>query len=148
MNSQDKNIKKTPWLYHGVEFKTEDVGKYEAFCYIITHIPSGKKYLGKKNLWQRRKNPKTKKRVKSASDWQNYWSSSEELQEWVKLEGEENFKREIIALSNLPAAINFLEVKLQWDYKVLESDEWINSNIAGKWFKERSQKYLREDLVF
>lgn len=142
-NNCNINLNKcqSPWMFNGKEFTEDMVDKYEGFCYIITHISSGIKYIGKKCFWQRRKTPKSKKRIKSPSDWQSYWSSSEELKEWVKREGEDKFKREIIAICKTTGEVNYLELYLIISTRALETDKYLNENILGKYFKKNIMKY-------
>ena len=57
---------------------------YIGFVYKITHIPTGKYYIGKKFFWKILKRPplkgkKNKRHEKQPSDWKEYWGSSEEL---------------------------------------------------------------------
>ena len=81
----------------------ENIKEWEAFVYLITHIKTGKKYIGKKVFWSKRrlkplKGYKRKRVVKTESDWKSYYGSSKKLQEDVKRLGEDEFKREIIHL--------------------------------------------------
>ena len=71
------------------------------FVYKMIHIPTGRFYIGKKSLNQvRRLKPlkgKTRKRVvRSASDWEKYYSSNEWIKSEVKAGNAEYFEREII----------------------------------------------------
>ena len=83
------------WYYYNTaeEFKEEDIGDHWGFVYLITHITSGKKYIGKKFFTKSKtrqvKGKKKKSRV--ASDWQTYWGSNLPLQEDVKRNGEEQY---------------------------------------------------------
>ena len=122
------------WLYEGQEYQGPD-GKLVGFVYIITCIPSGRKYIGKKLFWSmRRKQVKGKvKRVKTESDWKKYWSSSEELKADVARLGEENFKREILHLCFGKGELSYLEVREQIDNRVLEHPaQWYNNLIYCK----------------
>ena len=70
---------------------------------------------------------KKKKRIKVSSDWQSYYGSNSELQNDVKLLGEESFTREIIHLCKSKGACGYLEAKEQFIRNVLESDDYYNS---------------------
>jgi hypothetical protein len=70
-----------PWFYNGKPFTSTDIGEYFGFVYLITNKSNGRRYIGRKYLWQFR-TPKGKKRkVKSESDWKNYYGSCPELKE-------------------------------------------------------------------
>ena len=122
------------WLYDGQEYQSPDE-KLVGFVYMITCLPTGRKYIGKKLFWgMRRKQVKGKiKRVKTESDWKKYWSSSEELRADVVRLGEENFKREIIHLCYGKGELSYLEVREQIDNRVLEHPaQWYNNLIYCK----------------
>jgi len=106
--------------------------QYLAFVYLITNIQTDKKYIGLKTT----KSMKTKtvkgkkKRFKVESDWQDYWSSSEELKKDVELLGKESFKREILYFCLNKGTANYLEAREQFDKRVLENpDKWYNGII-------------------
>tara|TARA_A200000159_G_scaffold89739_1_gene83158 strand:+ start:558 stop:935 length:378 start_codon:yes stop_codon:yes gene_type:complete len=69
---------------------TEDeLGKYVGFVYLITERDTGKKYIGKKFFWSKRRLPplkgKSRKRtVVKESDWKDYYGSSEHLKTLVE----------------------------------------------------------------
>jgi hypothetical protein len=130
----------TQWTYNNNIFVCENLKDYEGFVYLITNLTNGRKYIGKKSFWQRRKDRKTGRRKTSESDWKNYWSSSDELKNDVTQLGYENFSREILHLCKYKKALSYYEEKLQWQYQVLESDEWYNTNIGGKYFVTETKK--------
>lgn len=129
----------TVWLYLDKEFE-ENLKPYEGFVYLITNLLDNRKYIGKKSFWQRRKDKKTGRRKTLESDWKSYWSSCDELKKDVIELGQENFKREILHLCKYKKAMSYYEEKLQWQYQVLESDEWYNTNIGGKFFVTETNK--------
>lgn len=128
------------WLYENKEFNPESLKGYEGFVYLITNNLSGKKYLGKKSFWSRRKVKKTGRRKTHESDWKDYWSSSIDVKNDVKELGKESFTREILILCKYKKAMTFHEERLQWENKVLETDEYYNTNIGGKFFVTETQK--------
>ena len=94
------------WTYQGtlVETLPEDCVGY---VYLITCIPSGRKYIGKKLAKFAKTSYKTvtlkngtkkKKKIRSKinSDWQEYYGSSPNLTADINLLGKENFTREIL----------------------------------------------------
>lgn len=119
------------WLYKGEEV-TEIDPKYVAFVYLITNLTNNRKYIGKKlTKFTRSKVVKgKKKKVKVDSDWQTYWSSSDELKKDVDELGEENFRREILHFCISKGTSTYLEAKLQFHHEVLENPEmWYNGHI-------------------
>jgi hypothetical protein len=125
-----------PWIYNGLTFDEKEIDNYEGFVYCIT-CPDGRKYIGKKTFWFLRKVPGKRKRKKSESDWKKYYGSSEVLKNLVKEQVPENFTRVILSLHKIKAEMNYIEVKEQFTRSVLETDEYINDNIQGKYFKSR-----------
>ena len=86
---RDKEVVETP----------EGIG----FVYKITHIPTGKYYIGKKSLYSNRtlpplKGTKRKRRVTKESDWRKYYSSNDWIKSEVKEGKRDEFKREIIRI--------------------------------------------------
>lgn len=117
------------WKYNSEIFTEELIGDNYGFVYIITNNTSNKKYIGKKFFYSMRTKQvnKKKKRIKVSSDWQSYYGSNTELQNDVKLLGEENFTREIIHLCKSKGVCGYLEAKEQFIRNVLESDDYYNT---------------------
>lgn len=130
------------WLWNGVPFTSDMIDDYYGFCYCITNLKSGRKYIGRKVFWFHRK-PKGKTRRKTKeSDWARYWSSCDELKAEVKSLGEENFKREILSLHKTKGRLNYNETKLLFCKEVIEGHTlaggipaFYNNQIGGKWTK-------------
>ena len=129
-------------MYQGEIFTSEDVGAYVGFVYLITHLPTGKKYLGRKYLKQHRKPKGAKRRVTQESNWKKYYGSCDELKALVKEEGEQNFKREILSLHMTEGKVNFEETRLLFLHNVLteklENGEsaYFNSQILSRYYKK------------
>ena len=110
------------------------------FIYEVTHIPSGKKYIGKKALYHKKTKPPLKgykrKRVEFVeSDWKSYYGSHEEVKSLLKEVGSEIFKREIMEFSKSKKRLSYLETKYLFQREVLENqDKYFNSNILGKFY--------------
>lgn len=123
------------WTYQGKEIFDEEIEGYSGFVYIITNTKNNKKYIGKK-LFNFTRTKKTKgkrnKKVKKASDWRTYFGSNKELLEDVKLQGEQDFKREILKLCKNKGTTNYWEMKYQIKHEVLESDKYYNDWIMVK----------------
>lgn len=127
----------TTWIYQNQSFSNTPTN-FESFVYIITNQITQKKYIGKKIFWSTKTLPplkgQTKKRkIKSKSDWETYYGSSEELKSDIEQLGEENFTREILYLCETRAISSYLEAKLQFQFEVLlKPDEFYNKNIMCK----------------
>jgi hypothetical protein len=125
------------WIYKGEKFElTLDEAleqKLVGFIYLITHLPTGKKYVGQKKFVSTTKKAvkgsARKKIVRKMSDWQNYWSSSVILKEILATDGPERFKREILFLCKSKALMNFLETKVQLQENVLFDDNYLNNMV-------------------
>lgn len=122
------------WTHQGSEFTENQIGKYIGYVYLITNKLNGRKYIGKKLFWfsKTRVVKGKKKKEKVLSDWESYWSSSEELKKDVKELGEENFTREILYLCSNKGTMSYLELREQIDRRVLETDEYYNGFVGGK----------------
>lgn len=127
------------WLYQGtpIEVLPEDcIG----FVYVITNLTNNKKYIGKKlakfskttyKTVKLKNGNKKRKRIKGKidSDWQTYYGSNTHLNEDVKNLGTDKFKREILYYCKSKAECSYIEAKLQFEYRVLESDDYYNGHI-------------------
>ena len=77
------------------------------------------------------------RKVKSESDWQKYYGSSDELNANRKSLGNKCFKREIISLHNTKGWVNYEETRQLFLNNVLSEDEnYYNSNILGRYMKK------------
>jgi hypothetical protein len=110
------------------------------FVYIITNKTNNKKYIGKKlakfskttyKTVKLKNGTKKKKKIRSKidSDWQDYFGSSPNLTEDVNKIGKDNFKREILYYCKSKSECSYIEARLQFENRVLESDDWYNGHI-------------------
>lgn len=122
------------WIYQNKEFTEDMIEKYMGYVYLITNKTNNRKYIGKKLFWfsKTRVIKGKKKKEKVLSDWQKYWSSSEELKKDVQTLGEDNFTREILYLCSTKGTMSYLELREQIDNRVLETDEYYNGFVGGK----------------
>ena len=147
------------WLYKNEVINSIDKmpdGTY-GFIYQVTHLPSNKKYIGKKVLYfernvklgkkeleiikEERKSKgiggraPAKKKVVKESDWKTYYGSQNEIKELVKDGKESDFKREILKFVDNKKHLTYFECKYLFIYEVLENNnEYINDNILAKFY--------------
>ena len=127
------------WIYKNepVEQLPEDcVG----FVYIITNTVSGRMYVGKKlarfkttryKMHTQKNGKKIRKKIRGAvaSDWQEYYGSSDQLNRDVESIGRDQFRREILYYCRSKAECNYIEAREQFSRRVLESDQYYNGHI-------------------
>jgi hypothetical protein len=124
------------WFYYNTaeEFKEEDIQDHFGFVYLITHLGTGRKYIGKKFFTKSKtrqvKGKKKKSRV--SSDWLTYWGSNTELQEEIKKNGEDKYTREILHLCKSRSECSYLETFEIFSRHALLSDAYYNSWVTCK----------------
>ena len=142
------------WLYNSTPILTiEDLPELTfGFIYITTHTPTGKKYLGKKSIFHTlnkklgkkelaeqpitRGRAKTTKQIIKESDWKTYYGSEEFIKQAIRNKQHDEFTREIIHFVTNKKQLTYYECKYQFIHGVLESDEWMNSSILGKFYSK------------
>jgi hypothetical protein len=145
------------WLWQGNIVTENDIPEEAVgFVYMITHIPTGKYYIGKKSLQsvrtvkigkrelQKLKEERKaagiggraplKKKVRKVSDWGTYYSSNDWIKEQIKDGNASDFQREIIQFCNSKKSLSYYEVYWQFKHNVLSDENSLNSNILGKFF--------------
>jgi hypothetical protein len=139
------------WIFEGKEFTIQDIPEGAVgFIYIMTAIIDKKSvaYIGKKNFFANIKKPLGKKALAMVTDkrlkkyrhelkpdFMNYYSSNKTLKEFAKSGGV--VKREILRICNSKTELTYQETKYQFMYEVLEKDEYLNSNILGRFYKTK-----------
>jgi hypothetical protein len=127
------------WIYKNEPVKQlpEDcVG----FVYLITNTVSGRMYVGKKlarfkttryKMHTQKNGKKVRKKIRGAvaSDWQDYYGSSDQLNRDVESLGRDQFRREILYYCRSKAECNYIEAREQFARKVLESNQYYNGHI-------------------
>ena len=129
------------WLWEGNHIKNEEVPENAVgFIYMIEHIPTGKYYIGKKNLWAKRtlpplKGTKRKRKIIKESDWKSYMSSNQ----WIKEEASVDvtaFKKKILQFCYSAKSLTYYELYWQMKYNVLADENSLNDNLLGKFFRK------------
>lgn len=126
------------WYFQGNvvtdDMITEDI---VGFVYMITNTRTGKKYIGQKRTWKTITRPplkgkKRKRKTLVQSDWQNYYSSGEEINRQLALYGPKIFKREILHFAYSKGMLNYMELREQIVRDVLLSDDYDNGIIQTR----------------
>ena len=131
-----------PWYYDQNPFESDNIEDYFGFVYLIVNKTNHRKYIGRKYFWQFRTPRGKKRKVKSESDWKNYYGSCPELKEDLQKFGKENFIRNIISLHKTKGKTNFEETRQLFVNNVLieslsdKTPLWYNSNILNRYFRK------------
>ena len=135
------------WLYRGSEINeiSDLPNNAYGFVYQTTHLPTNKKYIGKKSLiynlkkklgkkekalWEGKGRPPMSKRVLKESAWKTYYGSHS----FIKEANKEDLTREILEIAYHKKELTYLECKYQFTLGVLENKSYLNDNILGKFF--------------
>jgi hypothetical protein len=142
LTNTESETYKNPWIYNDKVFDSNDIGDNFGFVYLITNKSNSRQYIGRKYFWQFR-TPKGKSRkVKSESNWKDYYGSCPELKEDVDEFGKENFDRVILSLHQTKGKTNFEETKQLFLNNVLSESldagipKFYNSNILGRYYRK------------
>lgn len=124
------------WQYLGQPYM-EAPEQFQGFVYRIHDLMNDMYYIGKKNFWMTRKlqplKGKTNRRHRRVeSDWREYYGSNQRLNDMVAALGPDHFEREILILCTNKNQMNYFEMKLQFDYNVLQDARYYNEYIGGR----------------
>jgi hypothetical protein len=117
------------------------------FVYEITNIDNGKRYIGKKQVVSVTKKKFGKRRLAEMTDkrakkyeivtkeakWYDYVGSSESLLEDVK--NGDRINKVILEFAFSKYHLTYLEAKYQFIEGAIESEDWYNDSILGKFFR-------------
>ena len=121
------------------------------FVYEVVHLPSNKRYIGRKQLISvttkalgkkelaelTDKRASKKKKIQKESDWKTYYGSHSEIKQLIKEGKKEEFEREILQFAFSPKHLTYLETKYLFSLDVLENPTiYFNDNILGKFFRK------------
>jgi hypothetical protein len=141
------------WLYKNQEIKelTDMPNPTFGFIYEVTHTPTGRKYLGKKQLISVQKKALGKKElalitdkraskkkiVTKESDWKTYYGSNPTIKQMLKEGKHEEFTREILMFVPSKKLLTYYEDKYLYINEVIEAgSNYFNDNISGRFFKK------------
>jgi len=141
------------WLYKDEEINelTDMPENTFGFIYEVTHIVSGKKYIGRKQLisvitkalgkkelaLQTDKRLSKKKTVKKETDWKTYYGSHPEIKQLIKEGKALEFTREIVMFVPTKKQLTYYEDKYLYMKGVIEPGSiYYNDNISGRFFKK------------
>ena len=136
-----------PWYYEEKPFESDNIGDNYGFVYLIVNKTNHKKYIGRKYFWQFRTPRGKKRKVKSESDWKNYYGSCPELKEDIDKLGRENFSRTILSLHKTKGKTNFGETSQLFKNDVLTESldngdpAFYNGNILGRFYRKDYYEY-------
>ena len=138
----EEGVYENPWIYEGKPFTSNDIGDFFGFVYVITNLQSGRKYIGRKYFWQKRKPRGGGRRVTSESNWKKYYGSSGELKQDINNCGHSSLKRTILSLHSTGGKTNFEETRQLFLNDVLTESltdgtpAYYNSNILGRYYRK------------
>lgn len=141
------------WLYQNKQIQelTDMPENTFGFIYEVTHIPSGKKYIGRKQLisitrkllgkkelaLQTDKRLSKKKTITKETDWKTYHGSHPEIKQLIKGNKQLEFTREILMFVPTKKQLTYYENKFLFIKGVIEPDSnYMNDNIEGRYFKK------------
>ena len=108
--------------------------------YLFTRKSSRKKQkkIGKRELtlWEGKGRPPVYKQVQKESDWKTYYGSHEFIKTSIKEGKHDEFQREILQLAFSKKELTYLENKWLFSKAVLETEDYLNDNIEGRYFKK------------
>ena len=119
------------------EFTEEHIGEAFGFVYMITHLKTGRKYIGKK-FFTKSKTKQVKgkkKRSRVSSDWMTYWGSNKKLQEEVKENGVDQYIREILHLCKTRSECSYWET-----WEIFSRHALMNESYYNEWVSCRIRK--------
>lgn len=119
------------------EFTEEHIGEAFGFVYMITHLKTGRKYIGKK-FFTKSKTKQVKgkkKRSRVSSDWMTYWGSNKKLQEEIKDNGEDQYVREILHLCKTRSECSYWET-----WEIFSRHALMHESYYNEWVSCRIRK--------
>jgi len=136
--------------------------KFFGFLYLITHVKSGRMYIGKKQYYTAkqkvkgckskitdRQSPKWKLCCWKESDWRTYKGSSNSLAKFMKENPDDEFTYTIIRQCRSRGTLHYGELKELWKRDVLAAEQEDGSplywNLSIGAIKFRPPKIYKEE---
>lgn len=142
------------WTFNFKEFKDCDIPEGAVgFIYQMNAVIDGRvvSYIGKKNFYSNRKKKFSKRFIAQMTDkrakkyiiekklnYHDYYSSNKVLKQAHK--DNSDIQRRILKICFSKAELTYEEAKFQFVMGVLESDEYLNENILGRFYKHKLKK--------
>jgi len=107
------------------------------FVYLIKNNISGKSYIGKKLLENKKKRKPLKGRVNSrrykvTSDWKTYTGSSPILNEYISKNGKQDFEFQILSFQPSKLLLSYYEIKELIDRNAIFSTGYYNEVLNAR----------------
>ena len=106
------------------------------YVYQTTHIPTGKKYVGKKSLIYNIKRKLGKKELALHEGKGRRSPRHKFIKDEIKKGNQSDFKRVILQYAYSKKELTYLENKVLFTLAVLENEDYLNDNIEGRYFKK------------
>lgn len=124
------------WQYNG-SILTSAPEEYQGFVYEITDTVNNKLYIGKKLFWTIQKQKPLKGRVnrrhrRVETDWQDYYGSSDALNQQISIHGKTHFQRQILIMCENKNQMSYYETREQFARDVLLDKSYYNGFIGCK----------------
>lgn len=110
---------------HWINLDIESIKGLSGFLYIITNLISGKRYIGLKHFWCKRKG------IRLESNWRSYVSSCKALKLDIKTLGLDKFQFEAIEVFTNKAKLKTAEAEYIIRNNCVLDDNWYNANVYG-----------------
>ncbi|HHB52551.1 MAG TPA: hypothetical protein ENK75_05860 [Saprospiraceae bacterium] len=143
------------WIYKSTNKEIKELYDFPrnayGFIYMLIY-DTNKAYIGQKSLYSYQTLPALKNgtqrpnserigknkngkrvyfdKVQKESNWKSYESSSKDIPKEVNL-----IEKKVLAVAYSKRELTYLETKYLFQYEVLESEDYYNGNILGKFYK-------------
>lgn len=118
------------WTYQGKPFTEDMIGENVGFVYLISNTTNGKRYIGKKNFTRSKtyQKNKRKRRMRVASNWEEYTGSNSTLNE--DIENSAAINKEILHLCPSKGWMSYYETLEILQRRALQDEQYYNQWIS------------------